>query len=113
MLDRFFEQRKWYTNTGFGVMFGVAAWLLASPFMPSPVDKSHSQLQNEVQEIVESLNVDPTKEFPGQSIMRFRRDMLGKIHMANDRAEVKRQQEEVQRLRERLEREKEMLLKGR
>jgi hypothetical protein len=110
VFDQYLEQRTWYFNATVGVVFGAALYFVATPLLPPAVEKSHRQIKNEMTEMMASLNVDPRKEFPGQSLNKFRREILSKVHSANDRIAIKQQAEEMEKLRQQLESQKAELL---
>lgn len=98
-VDRYLEQKGVLLNIAVGVTFGLTLYFtVVSKFLlPRPVVSEYSMEEN-AKEILRAMKCDTTKELPAFLLMRVKREIIGKLHVAADRAEVKRQRMEVEGL---------------
>ncbi|KEG07884.1 hypothetical protein DQ04_08561000 [Trypanosoma grayi] len=98
-VDRYLERRGICANIAIGVTFGLTLYftLVSTFLLPTPVASEYS-MQDNAKEILRAMKCDTTKELPAFLLMRAKREIIGKLHVAADRAEVKRQREEVDKL---------------
>ncbi|AAZ13072.1 uncharacterized protein TEOVI_000912700 [Trypanosoma equiperdum] len=98
-VDRYLERLGVVANVGIGVTFGLMFYnlLIARFLLPRSVSSGHSMEEN-ANEVLRVLKYDTTKELPAFLLMRAKREVISKLHVAADKAEVKRQREEVRRL---------------
>lgn len=104
--DKWLEQRPWYQICGIGCSIGVAAYLTLAPLRPTALEFTHAQLQADVTDIMTLLHADHSREFPGESLWKFRAAMLSRLHEVNDKAALRRQAQEVALLASHLEGER-------
>nr|CCC92088.1 conserved hypothetical protein [Trypanosoma congolense IL3000] len=104
MLDRYLERLGVVANTVIGVTFGLVLYnlVVARVVLPQPVGSGRSTFED-AGEVLRVMKYDATKELPAFLLMRAKREIIGKLHVAADKAEVKRQREEVRRLLESIE----------
>ncbi|EAN91072.1 hypothetical protein C3747_53g107 [Trypanosoma cruzi] len=98
-VDRYLERKGVVFNVAVGVTFGLTLYFtVVSKFLlPAPVASEYS-MEDNAKEILRAMKCDTTKELPAFLLMRAKREIIGKLHVAADRAEVKHQREEVERL---------------
>ncbi|ORC89165.1 uncharacterized protein TM35_000131690 [Trypanosoma theileri] len=99
-VDRYLERKGILANIVIGVTFGLTLYftVVSTFLLPAPVVSEYTMEEN-AKEILRVMKCDTTKELPAFLLMRAKRDIIGKLHVAADRAEVKRQRDEVEKLR--------------
>ncbi|KAH9593489.1 hypothetical protein LSM04_007118 [Trypanosoma melophagium] len=99
-VDRYLERKGILANIAIGVTFGLTLYftVVSTFLLPTPVSSEYTMEEN-AKEILRVMKCDTTKELPAFLLMRAKREIIGKLHVAADRAEVKRQKEEVEKLR--------------
>ncbi|KAG8349134.1 hypothetical protein ERJ75_001236800 [Trypanosoma vivax] len=97
--DRYLERLGALANVAIGVTFGLTLYqlIVARWLLPPPVGSERTMAEN-ANEVLRVMGYDATKELPAFLLMRAKREIIGKLHVAADKAEVKRRREEVQRL---------------
>ncbi|RNF01477.1 hypothetical protein TraAM80_07010 [Trypanosoma rangeli] len=95
-VDRYLERKGALFNIAVGLTFGLTLYFtVVSKFLlPASVVSEHS-MEDNAKEVLRTMKCDTTKELPAFLLMRAKREIIGKLHVAADRAEVKRQREEV------------------
>jgi hypothetical protein len=99
-LDQIFEKRSGWSNFMTGVVAGGVLYMLVSPFRPMQVDKATSELNGEAAATLALLGIDPKQEMAVVAFSELTNKVVAQIHIANDKAQMRRHQLQVEALRE-------------
>eukprot|EP00758_Cryptobia_borreli_P007654 Tbor_TRINITY_DN5318_c0_g5::TRINITY_DN5318_c0_g5_i2::g.4703::m.4703 len=100
IIDRFLEKRSVWLNIAIGSICGLSTYLILSPLFPSDVNKTMKEINSDASELLKILKLDASKELPMLLLLRAKEEIVAKVHVTNDKADVRRQMEEMARVRE-------------
>ena len=100
-LDRALEKRSGYANSLVGCFFGGVMYLATSPFKPYPVSKSTYELNEDAGLVLALAGVDPKQEMASLAMSELKGKIASKVYVANDRAQIRIQQDQLAELKAR------------
>ena len=97
VLDRILEKRSGWFNTAMGTLVGTTAYLMVSPMLID--DRAAVDAAQDTKDVLRILKLDTSKEIPIILLEKAKSDIVAKVYVTNDKADIKRQREEMAKLK--------------
>ena len=100
VLDRILEKRSGWFNTAMGTLVGTTAYLMVSPMLID--DRAAVDAAQDTKDVLRILKLDTSKEIPIILLEKAKSDIVAKVYVTNDKADIKRQRVEMAKLKDQI-----------
>lgn len=100
LLDRMLEKRSGWFNVACGVLVGTTGYLMISPLLID--NRAAVDAAQDTKDVLRILKLDTSKEIPIILLEKAKSDIVAKVYVTNDKADIRRQKEEMARLKAQL-----------